>query len=217
MSQPALAANLEPTDLAGELIERARAAHHAATGAQPEDDSYLLGERNGYAHAAALILTHGTRGIRVPAGAVADRIIEDLADGITDLPELRRRATSLPQAAQVAAADIPPQAWIEPITFTRRYAGHGADEDFGTSWGPHRNQRISHRHRLGADEGLLYVYDPTWREYAVLDPKLSLRAARAAFAQALVTDPGMPVRTFAALVQSHCLTAPIQTAPGVEL
>lgn len=199
--------------LAERLIDQARAAHHAATtGAGLDAYSYPAGERNAYAYAAALILTHGTGTF-----AVADRIIDDLSDGITDLHQLLQRARSLPQTAQVSAADVPPRDWIGPVAFTTRYAGHGVDEDFGTTWGPRRDQRVSHRHQLGADEGLLYVYDPTWHEYAVLATQASLRCVREAFTDAMRTDGDLPVTAFAALVTAQSPAGPRQESPAVQL
>jgi hypothetical protein len=83
--------------------------------------------------------------------------------------------------------------WLGPIAFTRRHAGRGVDRDFGDHWGRLGDQRLTVRHQLGADHGLLYVYDPTWREYAVLADDVPLDAVHAATARAAATDPHMHV------------------------
>jgi hypothetical protein len=67
-------------------------------------------------------------------------------------------------------------------------------------WGAAGDQRISLHHSPGADSGLLYAYDPTWDEYAVLSRAASVQAVQSAFTQAVATDPHMAVTDFAALV-----------------
>jgi len=54
--------------------------------------------------------------------------------------------------------------------------------------------------RIGGDGGLLYVYDPTWDEYAVLLTNVTDAAVDHAFATALTTDLHLSAQRFAALV-----------------
>jgi hypothetical protein len=70
-------------------------------------------------------------------------------------------------------------------------------------WGERREQRISLRHLPGTNRGLLYAYDPTWDEYAVLAHDVPAPAVEAAFAQALDIDTHMHVLAFAELVRCH--------------
>ena len=78
-------------------------------------------------------------------------------------------------------------------------------------WGAAGDQRISLRHPPGADSGLLYAYDPTWDEYAVLSRAASVQAVQAAFTQAVATDPHMAVTDFAALVAALDVARTLQT------
>ena len=83
-------------------------------------------------------------------------------------------------------------------------------------WGAAGDQRISLRHPPGADRGLLYAYDPTWDEYAVLSRAASVQAVQAAFTQAVATDPHMAVTDFAALVAALDVARTLQTVTSVE-
>ena len=70
--------------------------------------------------------------------------------------------------------------------------------------GPRSNQRISLRlDGDAATHGLLYAYDPTWQEYAVLSPAASRAAVDRAFAHATDTDIHMPIESFAQLVAGY--------------
>ena len=73
--------------------------------------------------------------------------------------------------------------WTGPVAFARTYgAVSGVEHGFGTCWGSNGDQRVSIRVRVGGDAGLLYVYDPTWDEYAVLGTDIPLAAVQDACA-----------------------------------
>lgn len=82
----------------------------------------------------------------------------------------------------MASEPTPTGAWISQARFDRLYGASGLDHDFGTMWGPHRNQRVALRLASGSTHGILYVYDPMWDEYTVLDEHATLDEARTAFA-----------------------------------
>jgi len=81
----------------------------------------------------------------------------------------------------MAAAPAPTGEWISQARFDQAYGTAGLDHDFGMQWGPHENQGISLRLAPGRSDGLLYVYDPLWNEYNILNGSVSLTEARAAF------------------------------------
>ncbi|WP_152186997.1 hypothetical protein [Segeticoccus rhizosphaerae] len=112
--------------------------------------------------------------------------------------------------------------WLGPIAFTRRHAGRGVDRDFGDHWGRLGDQRLTVRHQLGADHGLLYVYDPTWREYAALADDVPLDAVHDATARAAARDPHTPVSQIVAALLTEAGPAQARSAmpepvPQVEL
>ncbi|MEO6144447.1 MAG: hypothetical protein ABIP19_10755 [Dermatophilaceae bacterium] len=91
----------------------------------------------------------------------------------------------------------PSLEWKGPFAFAR---AHGAvpsiDHDFGSSWGSNGDQRVSLRLEVGANTGLLYVYDPTWDEYAVLGTFVQLVVVEHAVARARQFDDHLPVEKF---------------------
>ena len=95
----------------------------------------------------------------------------------------------------------PVREWRGPVAFARVYGSvPGTDCDFGMRWGSNRDQRVSLRVELGCEEGLLYVYDPTWDEYAVIDNNVPLAAVKDAFARALQFGEHLAVEDFVALL-----------------
>jgi hypothetical protein len=78
--------------------------------------------------------------------------------------------------------------WLGPLAFARRHAG-GVDRDFGDQWGRLGDQRLTVRHQPGTDHGLLYVYDATWDEYAVLADDVLPPAVHETAAVAPAVDP----------------------------
>jgi hypothetical protein len=135
-----------------------------------------LGQRNAYAHAALILIG---RRVDSTAFAISERLTAALEAGVIDLDPLR-------SAALGGLAISPGQSptWLGPIAFQAQYGADdsihpGIDHDYGRRWGAAGDQRISLRHPPGADRGLLYAYDPTWDEYAVLSTGASVQAVQA--------------------------------------
>ena len=95
------------------------------------------------------------------------------------------------------------------------------DREYGARWGERHEQRITLRRTATTHEGLLYAYDPTWDEYAVISTRAPADAVEAAFAQAAQGDVHMSVPQFAELYASQVLVriGSMQRHPsrGVEL
>jgi len=115
--------------------------------------------------------------------------------------------------------------WMGPRVFKARYGVQpGVDRDFGMWWGPRRDQRVSHRgDTLDSPKGLLYAYDLTWDEYAVLATDIPWAAVEAIINRALASDTRMSAEAIAGLLVDH-LVVPAQDvetttelAIGVEL
>jgi hypothetical protein len=86
-------------------------------------------------------------------------------------------------------------------------------------WGHTGDQRISLRREPGATEGLLYAYDPTWDEYALLQARVPTVVVDRAFAAALRHGEHIPVEHFAQLVEaerSRPLAPALAEAAGAE-
>jgi hypothetical protein len=102
---------------------------------------------------------------------------------------------------QLAATSVPVLEWRGPVAFARAYrAVPGIDHDFGRCWGSNDDQRVSLRLEDGDETGLLYVYDPTWDEYAVIGTDVPLAAVKNAFAAALPIGEHAAVEDFLALL-----------------
>ena len=109
----------------------------------------------------------------------------------------------------------PVQGWRGPMAFSRAFGTTpGIDHDFGMRWGLNRDQRVSLRVELGCEEGLLYVYDPTWDEYAVIGSGVPLAAVKDTFARALQFGEHLAVEDFVALLPHMSAVRP---SPGPEL
>ncbi len=91
----------------------------------------------------------------------------------------------------------------------------GIELDYGMRWGSNGDQRVSLRLLVAADRGLLYVYDPTWDEYAVLFRDIPAAAVEAAFTRAGQSDIHMSPQSFAAIVaQQPSIPAPVGHVVG---
>ena len=109
----------------------------------------------------------------------------------------------------------PALEWRGPVAFAGAYgAVPGIDHDFGMRWGSNRDQRVSLRVEFGADTGLLYVYDPTWDEYAVIGTHVPLAAVKNAFARVLQLGEHAAVEDFIALLPH---VPAVRPSPGPEL
>jgi hypothetical protein len=124
-----------------------------------------LGQRNAYAYAACLLIARGTEPL---AFTIADRITSALSQGSAEVADPVRAALGRVPLQPVGQAS-PALTWIGPAAFRARYGDlPGIDHGFGMGWGAGGDQRISLRQDIGDDGGLLYVYDPTWDEFAIL-------------------------------------------------
>lgn len=181
----------------------------------PADYWYRLGQRNAYAHAVGLTLG---RAVDDVAFAVADRVTTALGNGVHDLGDLTLTASGR------APSDPAPTslAWVGPQAFKKGY-GHlpGIDRDYGMRWGERHEQRITLRRTANTNEGLLYAYDPTWDEYAVISTRAPVDAVEAAFTQAVQVDVHMTVPRFAEIYARQVMVRIGSMEPhpsrGVEL
>jgi hypothetical protein len=207
----------DPTD---QLLTLARNASRNVDESDPIDYWYRLGQRNAYAQATALLVS---RELADDVFTITERITTSLDADVTDVADLRAAAYG-PLPAR-AAAPRPHLEWTGPKAFhAQHHSIRGIDRDYGMRWGPRSNQRISLR--LDGDDathGLLYAYDPTWQEYAVLSTHADRAAVDRAYAQALDTDIHLPIEDFARLVSSHSAalaaarTEPAAPAPPTSI
>ncbi len=115
--------------------------------------------------------------------------------------------------------------WMGRHAFTARYAVQPVvDPILGTRWGPRHDQSVSHHlATVESPTGLVYAYDLTWDEYAVLATDVPRAAVQTALGRALASDAHLTLEVFAGLV-TDSLTAPTLAAEtsavlhaGVEL
>ena len=115
--------------------------------------------------------------------------------------------------------------WTGRHAFTARYAVQPVvDAILGTRWGPRHDQSVSfHLATVDSPTGLVYAYDLTWDEYAVLATDVPRAAVEAALGRALASDAHLTLEALAGLL-TDSLTAPTlaaETSPslhaGVEL
>ncbi|MEO8185596.1 MAG: hypothetical protein ABI895_42875 [Deltaproteobacteria bacterium] len=84
-------------------------------------------------------------------------------------------------------------------------------------WGPRGDQSFCHhRANLNSPTGLVYAYDLTWDEYAVLATDLPVAAVELLLDRALAIDPRMSAEVFAGLLayQLPSLTSDAGTSMG---
>ena len=109
----------------------------------------------------------------------------------------------------------PALEWRGPLAFARAHGAlPGIDHEFGIHWGSKRDQRVRLRVEVGAETGLLYVYDPTWDEYAILGTDVPLAAALDAIARWPRLGEHPSVEDFVALLPNVTASRP---TPGPEL
>lgn len=168
---------------------------------------YRLGLRNAYAQAAGLLLAPA---LAEDAFTVAGRITTSLDAGVTDLTALRAAASG-PHPAPAAQAGLD---WVGPRVFAARYGlVTDADHHYGSRWGARGEQRITLRPNPVGDQGLLFVYDPTWDEYAVLATDVTPSAVQAAYAHATQVDIHLDPARFARLVHEHAVDPALGAIP----
>lgn len=196
---------------ADRLVALSRNAHRGVDRSDEVDYWYRLGQRNAYAHAAGLAVALE---VDSDAFAVAERITTALSDGVLEVTVLRAAALAVPHKVGDPEVEL---AWVGPVQFHRQYSDlGGVDHDYGMRWGRRHDQRVSLRVPVDADHGLLYAYDPTWDEYAVLVRDVPVAAVEAAFNQCTTrSDFPLSVASFAAVVARQPLT-PDPTAVTVD-
>lgn len=193
------------------LVALALSAHRCLDGADPVDYWYRLGQRNSYAQTVGFHLAGGDSS---RAWSVADRVNQGLTDGVTDVAELA-------SAARAAVADGYPTGglrWLGPAAF-RRQAGTeatGRDHEVGLRWGRWGHRRVAVRVAPGSSSGLLYVYDVTWDEYAVLALGVDPEVARAAYRSLPNREDGADVEDLVHALHAPALERQAQTA-GFEV
>lgn len=205
----------QPEQVTDKLIALSCNAHRNVDIDDPVDYWYRLGLRNAYALAAGVVMARGADNL---AFTIADRITSALSQGSTGVADLDRAAHGWAQLEPAGDAE-PALTWLGPAAFQARYGDlPGIDHDFGTGWGAGGDQRICLRQGTGSDSGLLYVYDPTWDEYAVLLVHVSVAAVEHAFAKALATDTHTSTQVFAALVVEQQVAAtPQERSVGIGI
>ena len=91
--------------------------------------------------------------------------------------------------------------WRGPAAFARAYGrACGIDHNLAACWGSNGDQLVRLRVESGSSSGLLYVYDPTWDEYAVIDPDIPVAAVQEAVARAQELSKHVVVEDFMALL-----------------
>lgn len=192
------------------LLRLAITTHKRLEPADPVDRyAHQQGLRDGYAHAAAMAVPGSPA---AGSTAAAERVIHLLCDGVDDLGVLMETVEPSPREP----GDL---TWVGPTAFAR-LAGErpGIDHDLGSRWGPRSDIRISHRRPLDGTSGLLYAYDRTWDEYAVLHPAASVADAERAYRKALARDPHLPIGDFVDILRrTSALRRVDPDGPGVRL
>ena len=109
--------------------------------------------------------------------------------------------------------------WMGPRAFKARYGVQpGVGRDFGRWWGSRHDQRVSHRRdTLDSPTGLLYAYDLTSDEYAVLATDIPWAAVEAIINHALASDTRMSAEAIAGLLVDHLVvpTQDVETGTGL--
>jgi hypothetical protein len=85
--------------------------------------------------------------------------------------------------------------WMGPRAFQSRYGLQlGVDRDFWMWWGARSDQRMCHHRATAASPAdLVYVYDLTWDEYAVLATDVQASGVETVINRALATDMHLSV------------------------
>lgn len=171
-----------------QLLGMATAAQQCLDLDDPADFWYRQGVRDAYAFAAALLATGVVGDV---TRAAADRVTDLLGEGITDLGVLMVATEPAPRPEPDGLT------WVGPLAFGKLTADQpGIDHDLGSRWGTQRDVRISHRRPHDGTTGLLYAYDRTWDEYAILAHHIDTDTVETAKKAARAVDPDMPVEDF---------------------
>lgn len=171
---------------------------------------YRLGQRNAHAQAVGFLLSQR---LGHDPTAIAERITTALDAGASTAAELSSAAYGLSVEPATAALRL---EWMGPKAFDNLDIA-GLDHDYGMRWGARGEQRISLRLQENSSIGLLYAYDPTWEEYAVLSRAASRSAVEAAFADAICIDVHLDPARFTELVLEHEAAHDTSRAAAIEL
>ena len=91
--------------------------------------------------------------------------------------------------------------WVGPLAFAKDYGPiPSIDHDLGADWGPNGDQRVSLRVEFDGDIGLLYVYDATWDEYAILGADIPVARIEDLFARSMQLGAHPSVEDLVALL-----------------
>jgi hypothetical protein len=189
------------------LVAVALQAHRCLDGTDPVDYWYRLGQRNAYAQAVGFLLAGGDSS---RAWSVADRVNHGLTAGVTDVAELASAA----RAAATGAIRSARFEWLGPAAFQRQAGTEaaGGDHKVGQRWGRRGHRRVAVRVAPGSPSGLLYVYDATWDEYAVLAAGVDPDAARAAYRLLPNRDDGADVEDLVRALHARASGPQLETA-----
>lgn len=192
-----------------QLLGMATAAQQGLDLDDPADFWYRQGVRDAYAFAAALLVT-GVVGDATRSAA--DRVTGLLGEGVTDLGVLMEATERGERPAPHGLT------WVGPIAFRQILARHdGVDHDLGSTWGPRRDIRISHHRPHDGTTGLLYAYDRTWDEYAVLAHDATVDHVERVYRVALERDPHLaPADVLTLLHADPSAAAPVPATVGAE-
>ena len=123
--------------------------------------------------------------------------------------------------------DVSPRRldWMGRHAFTARYAVQPVvDPILGMRWGPRHDQSVSHHLATGnSATGLVYAYDLTWDEYAVLAIDIPTTAVESALSRALASDKHLTLEVFAVLLAdslpalTRTAETPTELSTGVEV
>ncbi|EWT06834.1 hypothetical protein N864_16415 [Intrasporangium chromatireducens Q5-1] len=193
-----------------DLLALASNCNHGLDREDSVDYWFRLGQRNAHAQAVGLLLSQR---LRQDPTTIAERITTALDAGASTAAELSSAAYG--ESVKPATAELRLE-WMGPKAFDKLDIA-GLDHDFGMRWGPRGDQRISLRLHENSSIGVLYAYDPTWDEYAVLSRGASRAAVEAAFADAVCIDVHLDPARFTELVLEHEATRDTSRAVVVEL
>ena len=180
---------------------------------------YLHGRRDACLQAFA-------QAVATPAGELwPDHLVTERIE--TQLHAMLDQGVVDTQLLEVAALLIaehpaPPSrrlTWVGPLAFQRATAAQrGIDMDLGFDWGDGRDTRISCRREPDATRGLLYAYNRTWDEYAVLSDSISVQHVETVYKATVLGDghPSLDAFILNLYLLRPTITPPLQAQPAPD-
>ena len=109
--------------------------------------------------------------------------------------------------------------WMGRHAFTARYAVQPVvDPILGMRWGPRHDQSVSqHLATVDSPTGLVYAYDLTWDEYAVLAIDVPRAAVETALGRALTSGTHLTVEVLAGLLTDSLAAPSLAAETSAEL